>query len=194
MGLSKKDKYRWVIEMLDGKHEITVKMGSSSRAPLPIYIDGQYACTAQYSGFALIPSMEYKFTCGEETVTLVLHGSDIDMVYHGNLVHHKMEYNPTDTLPIGYGILCCILTIAAFSELWIFDKLLSPSVSSSAYNFVFIAINMLLCCTVSLSRGFQSPFKTRKQKLRSCLFSVLWAWVITFLIIVLFAALGMASA
>ncbi len=174
--MAKKDKHLWNIETSDGKHEIRIKRGDSSRAPFDVLVDGQHIDTVQYSGGGMIPQMEYNFACGEETVTLVLHGNEFDIVHRGMLVKNKTEYKPQDKLPKVYLAIVLLLTAAAFAVIPLFHfKTTSP------ITFGLIAISVVSSMLISYSYAI-SPLKSKKKKIFISLFMIVWAWILAVLV------------
>lgn len=176
----KKEKNVWEIEASDGKHIIKANMGATSRDPIVILVDNQRVTTVQFLGSGMIPHMERSFLCGEETVTMVLHGSKIDMVFRGKFIDHKNEYNPKDDLPIWLRVLSVILSMAAISEFWLLPSLLGKPIKAQA---CLIAVFMIAASTVIAMNYLTTPFFTKKKKVLFGLLFVLWSWLLTFLIV-----------
>jgi len=173
--MAKKDKHLWNIETSDGNHEIRIKRGDSSRAPFDIQVDGQHIDTVQYSGSGMIPQMEYNFACGEERVTLVLHGNEFDIVHRGLLVKNKVEYKPQDKLPKAYIAVVLLLTAAAIAVIPLFYfKTPSPITLG------LIAISIVSSMLISYSYAI-SPLKSKKKKIFISLFMIVWAWLLAVL-------------
>ena len=173
--MAKKDKLLWYIETSDGNHEIRIKRGDSSRAPFDIQVDGQHIDTVQYSGGGMIPQMEYNYTCGEERVTLVLHGNEFDIVHRGLLVKNNTEYKPQDKLPKAYIAIVLLLTAAAIAVIPLFNfKAPSPITLG------LIAISIVSSMLISYSYAI-SPLKSKKKKIFISLFMIVWAWLLTVL-------------
>ncbi len=174
--MAKKDMHLWNIETSDGKHEIRIKRGDSSRAPFDILVDGQHIDTVQYSGSGMIPQMEYNFACGEETITLVLHGNEFDIVHRGMLVKNKVEYNPQDKLPKAYIVIALLLTAAAFAVIPLFN-FKAPSPITIGLMTISIVSSMLISYSYAIS-----PLKSKKKKIFISLFMIVWAWLLSILV------------
>ena len=169
-------KHIWNIETSDGNHEIRIKRGDSSRAPFDIMVDGQHIDTVQYSGGGMIPQMEYNFACGEERVTLVLHGNEFDIVHRGRLVKNNTEYKPQDKLPKAYIVIALLLTAASIAVIPLFYfKTPSPITLG------LIAISIVSSMLISYSYAI-SPLKSKKKKIFISLFMIVWAWILAVLI------------
>ncbi len=171
-------KYFWQIETSDGKHEIRVKMRSSSREPIDILVDGQTIDTVQYSGGGLVPQMEYDFACGEEKVTLILHGSDFDIVHRGMLVKNNTKYKPQEKLSAMYRAIVLLLTCSAFAVIPLFYEKL---IDGTYISFILLAASVAACLLISYA-AMMSPFKSKGKKIFVTLLMIAWAWLLAVLI------------
>jgi len=177
-GYGKKDKYLWIVETSDGKHEIRIKRGDSSRAPFDILVDGQHIDTVQYSGSGMVPQMEYDFDCGNEKVKLVLHGSDFDIVHRGMLVKNNTEYKPQEKLSAMYRAIVLLLTCSAFAVIPLFYEKL---IGGTYLSFVLLAASVVACLLRSYA-AMMSPFKSKGKKIFVSLLMIAWAWILAVLI------------
>ena len=82
-----------------------------STPKVEIYVDCAQVATLHPSRSKLISYLEYDFLCGDETLRLVLHGRDIDIVHRGMLVGNRHEYKPQEKLPLVISIILMILTM-----------------------------------------------------------------------------------
>ena len=183
---NRKNEHRWQIETLDGKHEIRVKMGNSSRDSMEVFLDNRRVDTVKFSGTALIPSMEYNFACGEERITLVLYGNKLDIVYNGKFINSKTEYNPEKKTPIIYRIFMVALALSAIAVLYITRAMFgAPSGNLSD----ILSLAMIGLSALISYNNVTSPFYSKKKKFLFGILGAVWAWAIAFLISIVFGNL-----
>ena len=106
-----KKNYCWSIETASGTHEVKAKMGETSRDTILIYLDNEIIERIRYRGKALIPKLEYNFSCDEDILTIVLVGSKMDLAHRGILVHHKIKYVPGEKLTKPFMIMVLALVV-----------------------------------------------------------------------------------
>ena len=182
MGLLNSKKERsWKINTADGEHNIILILGKSTREPMELFLDKRRVETIQYATAGLVPHMEYNFSCGDETLTLVVHGNNVDLVYKGVLVNNKIEYKPKEILPLAYRVVAILVSIAAVSLIWLLRPILGAPSSSFAY---VIALAMIGASTLLVYNQSTNPFVTKKKKYLLSLLFVLWSWIITALVLV----------
>jgi len=175
-----KNKNIWEIETSDGKHIIKANMGATARDPIVILVDNERVTTVQFIGKGMIPNMERSFLCGTETVTMVLHGSTIDMVFRGKFLNHKIEYNPQDALPKWFRILAVVLSFASIAECWLLPIWFELPIKSQSSSLAFL---MIFMCTIIAINRLTTPFYSKRKKLLCGFLFVLWSWLLTFLIV-----------
>lgn len=178
--VTKKD-HHWEFESSDGKHEINLKMGSSSREKMDLFLDKRRVETLKYTGTSMIPHMEYRFACGDEAVTFILHGSQVDMVYNGKLLGRKTEYDPQSQLPIIVRFLLLVLPISAIASIYLFPYLFSDN--SNSYLSYLLTVVMVLADTVISYSNLTSPLCSKKKKYMYGVLGGIVAWITAFLIL-----------
>lgn len=182
--LKNRKERRWEFEADDGKHEITLKMlGSSTKENMEIYLDKRRVDTVKYFGVSLVPSMEYNFRYGDERITMVLHGNKIDMVYRGMLLNSKIEYKPENKLSVIYRIFVVALAISAASVIYLFNLIAGSSSGNLAY---ILSIATIVSSARLAYTASTTPFRPKKKKILMSLLYGVWAWVITFLVMLVF--------
>lgn len=173
-------KHFWQIETSDGKHEIKVIRRLNLRRaivdPIEIYVDGAQVATAQPSGGKMITKMECDFPCGDETVKLVIHGRDIDIVYRGMLVGNKREYNPQKKLPLATGIILMILTLSALAGIPWLDSI-API--PPGFPFYFPAAIMIALWAFLTFSNITSPIRSNAQKEFWGIIFAICSWLMT---------------
>ena len=174
-----KTEFKWTVNTLSGEHNVFLKM-KGAREPMDLFLDNRRVETIKYTGKAIIPSMEYNFSCGDERLTLVLHGSKVDIVYNGMFVNKKTKYQPNEKLSAIYRIFIVLLAVSAVSQIYLFRTLVGPASSNGAY---FIALAMIMFSTVISYNKATSPFLTRNNKAIWSFMGALWSWIVTFLVI-----------
>ena len=173
-------KHFWQIETSDGKHNIKVIRQLNLRRcivdPIEIYVDGAQVATLQPSGGKMITKIEYDFLCGDETVRLVLHGRDIDIVHRGMLVGNEREYNPQEKLPLAVSIILMILTLSAIVGIpWL------NSIAPFPPGFLFNCLTtiMIVLWTFLTFSNLTSPIRTKLQKIFWSVAFAICAWLMT---------------
>ena len=169
----------WEIDDFGERHTIDVKMGSTSRESMQIFVDGQHIDTIVYSGKSIIPNMEYKFVCGNENLVLVLHGNTVDIVCRGRFLNCKTEYEK-QKLPVIFNVLIAILSLSAIAEFWFLSPMFGSPQNATTYVIAFAMICIISLIAIGKAT---SPFLSKNKKIIFSLLLVLWSWVLTFLII-----------
>ncbi|MBQ4140316.1 MAG: hypothetical protein IJD70_03165 [Clostridia bacterium] len=172
--------YFWQIETSDGKHNIKVirqlNLRRSIVDPIEIYVDCTQVATLQPSGSKLIPDLEHDFACGNETLKLVVHGKDIDIVHRGMLVGNEREYNPQEKLPLAVSIILMILTLSAIVGIpWL------NSIAPIPPGFLFNCLTtiMIVLWTFLTFSNLTSPIRTKLQKIFWSVAFAICAWLMT---------------
>ena len=171
-----KNKNIWKVNTTDGEHIIKAKVGSTTREPITIIVDGQNIAIVKVSNPGMIPQMEYEFMCGDEPIRMVLHGAIIDMVVRGKFIDHKNNYTKQKELPQWFHILTICLSLASILEFWLFSSLFGNLMTYSlALFWIFVSI-------VSIANYSTNPFYTKRKKfILSALFCIS-SWMVTFVI------------
>ena len=173
-------KHFWQIETSDGKHEIKVIRQLNLRRaivdPIEIYVDCAQVATLQPSGGKLIPDLEHDFACGNETLKLVVHGKDIDIVHRGMLVGNKREYKPQEKLPLAVSIILMILTLSALVGIPWFDSIAPIPPDFSFYLLAAIMIALWAYLTFS---NIMSPIRSNIQKFFWGIIFAACSWLMT---------------
>lgn len=182
-----KTEFKWMVNTESGEHEVFLKM-KGAREPMELFLDKRRVETIQFTGKAVVPSMEYNFACGDERLTLVLHGSKVDIVYKGMFVKKKTEYRPKEKLSIVYKAFTVLLAIAAVSEIYIFSALAGPVSNNAVY---FIVLAMIMFSTVIAYNNSTSPFHTKRGKALWALGGAVWSWIVTFAVLMVFGYMNL---
>ena len=170
----------WNVTCADGTHHVRAKKLSSAEKKVDVFLDGRRVETITYHNTLFSPTTEYRFACGDEHLTLVIYRESMDIVYRDRLVGRDMEYTPKRTIPLVYQILTAVLSLLAFTLMYI----TGASFDNSTMN--LLAIAMPFCCAVLAYSMTTSPFLTQKKKYLFSLLFVAWSWLLVFLIIFVF--------
>ena len=182
-----KTEFKWVVNTESGEHEVFLKM-KGAREPMELFLDKRRVETIQFSGKAVVPSMEYNFACGDERLALVLHGSKVDIVYKGVFVKKKIAYRPEEKLSPIYKAFCVLLAVAAVSEIYIFNSLFGAISNNVVY---FLALAMIMFSTVIAYNNVTSPFHTKRGKALWGICGALWSWLVTFAVLMFFGYMSL---
>ena len=182
-----KRNHEWTVETSTGTHVVKLKMGDSSRKPMSLYLDNRHVETITYNGISLIPQMEYRFSCEDETITLVLYGSKVDLVYNDIFVNKKINYSTDETIsPVFKGIVLASV-ISSFFVFYILNFVFGEFALRTAY--MIAALGILMCTLLSYYQ-MTSPFNSSKKKKISGLLMILMSWVIVIGVMMFFGYSG----
>ena len=174
-----KNKNIWKVNTTDGEHIIKAKVGSTTREPITIIVDGQNIAIVKVSDPGMIPQMEYEFMCGDEPIRMVLHGAIIDMVFRGKYIDHKIDYTQQKKLPKWFCNLMLILSVGSISAIWLLSPIFGTPTNILSYVLILfmVAIN-----TINVCNYFTNPFYTKKKRFLLCSIHCAFSWLVSVLL------------
>lgn len=155
----------WDVSCSDGKHTVTIERGFNGGAPFKLYVDTKLIDVLKpiRKGFILV--IEYPFSCGDETLTVIFYGGQFDLLRNGELLNSKIKYEPQNILPRSYRLLLIL-----FNWLSLISFAFVDFSNIGAYFYLFLSIMMAFSCAILILRFSTSPFYSKRKKIIYSLF------------------------
>ena len=90
----------WDVECVDGHHHILAQYKSQQGTPIKLFLDDRHIANigTQNNNRAITNTIQFNFSCGGETLTLVIYGSKIDLVQRGIMLKTQIPYLPKENI------------------------------------------------------------------------------------------------
>ena len=164
--MDKKEK-QWVLNCKDGSHIVMVRKFEDHKIPVEIYIDNVKAEEVHLTVDKVFPQTDHCFTCGGDTVRLIVHGNQMDLVHNNKWQSRDEEYSYNPPLPQIMQTLLLALSVALLPLVYIFG---------------FPTVICGLLCYIYVWSISNSPFHTKRRKIYKILIATFVAYATSFLL------------